>query len=256
MANFPYPCIYRIHHSTHSEHKFKQKQDNWAEAGLPICGTLSLRSWMGSKVMFTVEKGALVPEMWISKANVHMQPKWRRCLLFHVFTLPLCHSLFQDTTEKSGSSWGWATLFCLVCEEKCFCLFVSSIIVMIQKIKFKNLVFYVWSLIISNGQWALRMIYLYYMEQTMLPLSPSFTIVLSIPIDVNSMTLFALLSLLHSPLIRWETKAKRQRGIRPEWSRCGGAERQPFWVGVLTNVMCRCHDIRKHENFYFIMKMS
>lgn len=51
------------------------------------------------------------------------------------------------------------------------------------------------------------------MEQTILPLSHSFIIVLFIPIDVNSITLFALLSLLHSPLISWESM-----GQKAEWN--------------------------------------
>lgn len=117
--------------------------------------------------------------------------------------------------------------------------------------------FYIWSLIISNGQWILRMVYLYYMEQTMLPLSHSFTIVLFIPTDVNGVTLFALLSLLHSPLISWEMMGQKAERNQTWVVKVRGELRDGLSGSVSSlNVMWRCHDIWKHENFYFFMKMS
>lgn len=43
----------------------------------------------------------------------------------------------------------------------------------------------------------------------MLPLPHSFIVFLFIPVAVNGVTLFALLSLLHSPLISWEMMGQK-----------------------------------------------
>lgn len=165
MANFPYPCNYRIYHSTLSEHKFKQRNKI---TGLKL----------GSQ---SVGPRAWDPEWEARSCSQWKRGPWHRACEF-LKQMSTCIRNEEDASSSTASpfphfiqcvryhrkAWKFLGLGCPILPSlwrKVLGVFFS-IIVMIQKIKFKNLVLHIWSLIISNGQWILRMIYLYCMEQT------------------------------------------------------------------------------------------
>lgn len=104
----------------------------------------------------------------------------------------------------------------------------------------------------------------------MLPLPHGFTVFLFIPVAVNGVTLFALLSLLHSPPISWEMmgqKAEQNQtrvakvpgelrhwaflGQRPHFKWCDGAMiAENMWIYIL---LWKCPNTQRNGGKKFIV---